>query len=521
MPAVPVALAEIEERLEEIRYRLNRRSSLSILAPLVGVALLLAALLVWSAARATPQAFSISLYATIAAVAVLAAWSASLLWRRWLSLDDAARLADDRGAMQERLTTALWLAHAPLQPSLTPVLVADTIERSRAWQVSKIVPRRFPFELVFPLAGLAALVAALLVAPNLPPGPGVVAQPAKPPHALEEQKKAPAPEPKHADQGADDPLLDTPADREEAERVMDVGNSGDAGNRANAKMSEQVRQAIREAIQRFDKNAAKTDVARADLGRSGRIDVVGPRPNGDPRDGGRQAPGIEPDAQASGDNDTNPDRSGAGERAAENGRDGGRPRGGDDEARDGRRAATSPQDKQSAGKGNDADPPRHPDGSDQQGKGAKGSESDKPASGEQQDARQPPNAKQNAAAKASHDKASEGAGKQQGGARAAAGGDSDANGLFAAKGAGDMQAGAGAASGTFKLTLGSFLSSGPSPKDKPQNRERAPSQNGRAAVTEPPSLNPNQTADDVLRRADIPPEYEDIVRRIYSARPSR
>lgn len=521
MPAVPVALAEIEERLEEIRYRLNRRSLSSILAPMVGVALVLCALLVWSASRATPQGFSISLYATLAAIAVLAAWSASLLWRRWLSLRDAARLADDRAGMQERVTTALWLAHSPVQPALTPVLVADTIERRKAWQVSAIVPRRFPFELGFPLAGVAALIAALLLAPNLPPGPGVVAQTAKPPHPIEKQEKAPAPEPQQASQGDDDPLLDAPAERQEAERVMDVGTSGESGSRPGAKMSEQVRNAIREAIKRFDGNAAKTDVARAELGRSGRIDVVGAKANPDPQRDAHQAPGIEPEQPAEGENAADAEGATAGERSSDNGRESGRPRAGDDKAEKGRRGPGGAQDEHAENKGGGANPARDPQATGNQAKGADGNESDKPASNGQKADRPPPNGKQNDAAKGSRDNAAEGAGKQQGGARAAAGGNSDADGLFAAKGAAGTQLGGTQGSGTFKLTLGSFLSSGPSHEQKPQNRDRAPSQNSRAAVTEPPSLNPNQAADDVLRRADIPPEYEEIVRRIYSARPSR
>jgi hypothetical protein len=111
-------------------------------------------------------------------------------------------------------------------------------------------------------------------------------------------------------------------------------------------------------------------------------------------------------------------------------------------------------------------------------------------------------------------------GNQAGGGHAGAGTGGE-SGLFAEKGAAGTQMGRAPAAGTFKLTLGSFLSSGPGGDEKPKNNERAAAVNGRAAVAEPPSLNPNQTADDALRRADIPPEYEEIVRRIYSARPAR
>src|SRR6185369_14245001 len=105
MPAVPLALAEIEERLEEIRYLLNRRSLFSVLAPALGALLGLSALLVWSAASTTPGTFSISLAAALAVATVILGWTFLSLWRRWLSLDQVAQIADQRGKMKERLTT--------------------------------------------------------------------------------------------------------------------------------------------------------------------------------------------------------------------------------------------------------------------------------------------------------------------------------------------------------------------------------------------------------------------------------
>ena len=162
MPAVTVALAEIEERLEEIRYRLNRRSVLSIAAPALGILLGLAALLIWSAWRYTPESFSLALGAAIGAAIGLSAWSGLVLWRRWLSLSDAARYADERGRMQQRLTTTLWLARGGRQPVLAPVLIADTIERGNSWRHHRRAAS-FPFELAYPVAGLVALIAAFFL----------------------------------------------------------------------------------------------------------------------------------------------------------------------------------------------------------------------------------------------------------------------------------------------------------------------------------------------------------------------
>ncbi len=73
----------------------------------------------------------------------------------------------------------------------------------------------------------------------------------------------------------------------------------------------------------------------------------------------------------------------------------------------------------------------------------------------------------------------------------------------------------------FKLTITSFLRPVQSP-----SRNRAPHPGERTAALAPgapvpgadPELSEHQIADDALRKADIPPEYEDLVRRVYSKR---
>jgi hypothetical protein len=74
---------------------------------------------------------------------------------------------------------------------------------------------------------------------------------------------------------------------------------------------------------------------------------------------------------------------------------------------------------------------------------------------------------------------------------------------------------------TFKLTITSFLR-GVEDKDKPARQ--MDKQGGGAGVPTDrdetiPALNDRQLRDDALRKAEIPPEYEDIVRRVYSSRP--
>jgi hypothetical protein len=71
---------------------------------------------------------------------------------------------------------------------------------------------------------------------------------------------------------------------------------------------------------------------------------------------------------------------------------------------------------------------------------------------------------------------------------------------------------------TFKLTITSFLhaieQNGAPPRQPGKRAAGAAAATGSAAQP----LSERQLADDVLRKAEIPPEYEDVVRRVYSLR---
>ena len=66
----------------------------------------------------------------------------------------------------------------------------------------------------------------------------------------------------------------------------------------------------------------------------------------------------------------------------------------------------------------------------------------------------------------------------------------------------------------FRLAITSFL------HPVPQQAERPSRASGRAGATASSgsgvALNERQVADDAVRKAEIPPEYEDLVRRVYS-----
>ena len=82
---------------------------------------------------------------------------------------------------------------------------------------------------------------------------------------------------------------------------------------------------------------------------------------------------------------------------------------------------------------------------------------------------------------------------------------------------------AGASDGTaktFKLTITSFLHAMEQKGNQPQQSNKKATAGGSAGggTTAQAALNERQLNDDALRKAEIPPEYEDIVRRVYSLR---
>ena len=73
---------------------------------------------------------------------------------------------------------------------------------------------------------------------------------------------------------------------------------------------------------------------------------------------------------------------------------------------------------------------------------------------------------------------------------------------------------------TFKLTITSFLHAMEQKGNQPRQLDKKPGASGSAGAgtTSQAGLNERQLSDDALRKAEIPPEYEDIVRRVYSLR---
>lgn len=539
MPAVPAALAEIEDRLEEIRYRLNRRTLLSVLSPVVATFLILAALVTWSAARGTAESFTLALWAGGAVCALVLVRGIFALVNRWLSVADAARLADERAGMRERLSTVHWLARSGQQLPLAPVVIADALEQRPRWQASAIIPRRFPWELGLPLGGLLALAAAVFLDdPILPSLEELMKRQPSPEHQMEMAVPIPPPPPTPAALGqpgtTGEPLLEVAGEGGGDGGALGL-EAGEAGERAtsSAALTAQVRDAIRKALQRFEQTERPRDLARAQRGdgselpeadlppKPGLLDVAASKQAGATRGD---------DAKRAGAQGEQPGEESA--RAAETqkrGRDAtesmeaekGLPRGRNDLPRDDTRAVAADAYKP---RQEDADVASMPGTGEvpetQDGTGSGGREHDRPADEARMKGDADPRAKPRPGDGAVAGNQS-GEGSQKGGAKAAgSSGTGGGEGLFGKAGDAGSKPLPGAPKGTFKLTLGSFLTAGPGAKETSRRRDPVAA-NPRAVVAEPPALNPDQTADDALRRADIPPEYEEIVRRIYSSRPAR
>jgi hypothetical protein len=108
--------------------------------------------------------------------------------------------------------------------------------------------------------------------------------------------------------------------------------------------------------------------------------------------------------------------------------------------------------------------------------------------------------------------------QRNGGSSPGAGSGSSPGGLMGPEGSEAALGGAG--STRFKLTITSFLrgavqrNQGPRPPGARVGGAHGAPQGGAATA----ALSDRQLADDLLRKAEIPPEYEDIVRRVYSAK---
>lgn len=437
-------MAEVEERLQLLRRRLNIFRAQHV-AYLGGSGLtLIAALLLISGLRASPQAFRMILWLSVAVALGGVGYALLALVRRWIDVMHVAGIADREGGLADRLTTLISLRSRPQPSRLAPLLVTQALDLGERWRPERIVPRRVPRSIFLLLASLLLLVLTAFVQRR---GPDAATDPeAETPAQLGHdapQQLPQRPELQARDDRAEE-MFDAPGPQAGVDGGLPPGAMPDAGSYDGSaplegtqlnEMPDRLQDAIRRAF-----NAEPLDTPRQ-LG-SG-AEEQGSSGRGEGREGGRDGKetsrGTVPAAgerEARGEAAEQPVQE---PRASRDDKEGGEGAGQrrDSGAVDGDRSGSS----SSAGDGPGSVPPI-------------GSIAD--------------------------------LGKD------------------------------GIAAATFKLTITSFLAAVES-QGLPQRDAGVGAAPARGGVPGGGELSDRQLNDDVLRKSEIPPQYEDVVRRAYSA----
>jgi len=452
MPAITLGLAEIEERLQMLRRRLNTVTALHAASLALTAVFLVAAALIAVGARADPSSFRAVIWSALVLVVGIGVGCALVAHRRWVDELAAAELVDQRGQLTDRLTTLVDLRRHPRPSRLAPVLIAQTLALGERWRPQRIISRRVPRSVFAALLSLLTLAASPLVAPEPPP----------PAQSLKHQKGMLA----EMDDGA-------------APAASLIGKGGPGEERAGSSLQ---RSGEVPAPQGQEDSAAEPQSAPRHSAPDRLLSLL-PDPlhnailsavRAEPTDRGR-ALGNESES--------------AGNRATTQSKEG----------------ATGATDERAGG-------PQQDRAQRRSGESSKTGSQDESGDARAQQHRDQANTK-------SQPPQPDPAGEPgQSGAAPNAGTGSSPENLLAAGGAANADA---AATTTFKLTITSFLHPVEEPGTSPRQTDKrradtvgaAPDRNEATAA-----LNELQLRDDALRKAEIPPEYEDIVRRVYSTR---
>lgn len=162
MLSVRADVAEVEEELRVLRSRLNGLVVQHVISLGLATALLVATILIVFALHANSTLFTAATWGGITIGLALAAYLVWILRRAWLSLDDAASLADKRSGLEGRLTTTLAdpAPHSPLRS----LLLEQVRAAAPRWQTSALAPRRVARTVLLIPAALAVLAASAFYA---------------------------------------------------------------------------------------------------------------------------------------------------------------------------------------------------------------------------------------------------------------------------------------------------------------------------------------------------------------------
>ena len=483
MPAITLGLAEVEERLRVLRRRLNAITTQhSVYVSLSAVLVALSGLILVGL-RGSTSTFRASMWGAVVLCLAAVAWAVGATRRRWLDVAATARLADQRAVLTDRLVTFVDLRARPRPSRLAPVLVAQLLALSQKWQPQQIAPRRVPRSVYMLLASLLALGSTAFIERRPPTPP----PPAQSTSSMTGALSTAVP-PNAPSVGA----VGAGAQGTDGAVVSGMSQVGDLPHGAVA--------GGREASGAAPPGAGQQGIPSSSAGQRGDHSRDPGAGSGENQGGKEQLENVLTAL---------PDRLQEAIRRAFHA-----------EAMDRgqalvARAEPSNRDPGKKGDGQQRNQDRQGSDASDHGKADPKVQSRKSGagSGTEKGLGQPKPGDHGA-------KGEDGNSPNQNfdGDSPAAGEGSSPGGLMDAKGHG-----AGANNGavkTFKLTISSFLQAMEQKGNQPQQSDKKASASSSAGggTTAQVALNERQLNDDALRKAEIPPEYEDIVRRVYSLR---
>src|SRR5262245_24755600 len=159
MPPFSVGFAQVEHRLGIVRRRLNLFMLQDALYRSGSLAALATALLVALALRGRAALFAVAAWAAIGAFGAAAVAAILRVRRRWRSVEQVVRWADREAGLEDRLATLLLDPARARGSRLSDMLLEQILAAAPRWDVDTLAPRRVPRSLFVLVAALAALIA--------------------------------------------------------------------------------------------------------------------------------------------------------------------------------------------------------------------------------------------------------------------------------------------------------------------------------------------------------------------------
>lgn len=155
---------EIETELLRIRRRFNLRTAQNALYVSGSVLALSALALSTAGPRAFPADSNLRLWLAVSVSAPCAVAAGCFIYRRWMSLAEAARVADRAAHLDDRLTTLISLRAQGRSPDrrFWPILLQQSTRLAPRWTVAVVAPGRVPRSAAAFLAACSLLVVSLL-----------------------------------------------------------------------------------------------------------------------------------------------------------------------------------------------------------------------------------------------------------------------------------------------------------------------------------------------------------------------